>query len=806
MSYVDLTKLSACRGALGAAMFMTAVALALVPSAALAAPASYNGISADGKIAIFSTSEQMVPGDTDPTIDIFERIFEPGVGEYVTRQVSIGPFGGNDTLPATFDGISGDGSEVFFSTRERLVSADKDRKVDIYVRNLVENRTYLASQGTNCGAECGNGLADANFVPNGVPFEGGRVFFATTESLSPADGDEEQDIYVHDMQTGATALVSAADSTCLKPKCGNLANTAQFQGTDLAGDKAFFTTNESLVEADDDTSSDIYERDLVSAETLLVSGEGTCPGALNCNPTFRAASPDGSHVFFESNEQFGTDSDSSQDVYDWSGGEPTLASVGPSGANGSGNAIFSGSSSDGSAVYFETDDPLDPAGDTDAKQDIYVRAGGTTELVSAGEEGLGNEELPATFEWASRIGATAAVFFSTREQLTGADHDNALDVYKRSGGVTTLVSTGPEGGNGGVDSFFEGASQDGSKVIFSTAETLLSEDEDSSTDIYMSAATGTTLVSAGQIGGNNAFPAEFRAVSDDGGHVFFNTQERLAVNDDFAGEEDVYGWSAGGALLVSAKNAADLVLGPPPPALEGTNPPSPNPSTTPVIFGQANAGAAIKIYATFDCSGEPVASGSAEQLANGLAVEVPVALGSTTTYRATAEAEGVVSACSSPISYRQEDPSSPGGGETGTGGGEGGESEGSDQNGAGGQVGSGGASSGGGGGGGVVGGSSGGQTPKHDGIAYVAPLVRITFAPGAKTRQRRPVLRFEDAVEQPGTQFFCKVDKQRWAGCSSPIKLKKLKLGRHVFSLKAVNAVGMSGGGVLKRSFKVVGS
>ena len=62
----------------------------------------------------------------------------------------------------------------------------------------------------------------------------------------------------------------------------------------------------------------------------------------------------------------------------------------------------------------------------------------------------------------------------------------------------------------------------------------------------------------------------------------------------------------------------------------------------------------------------------------GLTVTVPVALGSTTSYRATAEAEGVVSACSSAISYKQEDPppppeeegtgGSPEGGGTSTGG------------------------------------------------------------------------------------------------------------------------------------------
>ena len=42
-----------------------------------------------------------------------------------------------------------------------------------------------------------------------------------------------------------------------------------------------------------------------------------------------------------------------------------------------------------------------------------------------------------------------------------ADTDTAIDVYERSGGQTTLVSTGPTGGNGTFHAFFAGASADG---------------------------------------------------------------------------------------------------------------------------------------------------------------------------------------------------------------------------------------------------------------------------------------------------------------------------------------------------------
>src|SRR4051795_11407371 len=82
---------------------------------ALAAPAFYDGISEDGEVAVFSTSEQMVPGDTDQEPDVYVRAFDGTLGELVTREVSIGPRGGNDTRPARYDGLSPDGTKVFFS-------------------------------------------------------------------------------------------------------------------------------------------------------------------------------------------------------------------------------------------------------------------------------------------------------------------------------------------------------------------------------------------------------------------------------------------------------------------------------------------------------------------------------------------------------------------------------------------------------------------------------------------------------------------------------------------------------------------
>src|SRR3990172_423417 len=105
------------------------------------------------------------------------------------------------------------------------------------------------------------------------------------------------------------------------------------------------------------------------------------------------------------------------------------------------------------------------------------------DLVSTGPGGAAaNGPFHADFRGASRDGS--GVFFMTKEQLASEGRDNSLDVYERFEGTTTLISTGPAGGNGSVDAGFAGASQDGSQVFFGTAERLVPEDRDNSGDVY----------------------------------------------------------------------------------------------------------------------------------------------------------------------------------------------------------------------------------------------------------------------------------------------------------------------------------
>ena len=777
-----------------------ALALGLAQSA-FAEPAFYDGNSTDGKTVVFTTKDQLVESDTDQELDVYARAYDAERGGYVTREISVGPRGGNDTLPARYDGMSTDGKKAFFSTDEQMVTADKDEVEDVYLRDLVQNETFLVSLGdASCSTQgCGNGGSPAEPAPNGIADDGSVVYFSSDEALTDLDEDGSEDVYAHLVASAETVLVSAAGSSCSSGGCGNGDQDASLWGIDKAGDRAVFRTTESLSSTDVDQEPDFYLRNLTTAATELVTVGGVCPLDLptgqSCVPSYGAISPDGSRVFFETAERLAaTDTDSAQDVYAWSqGNSPTLLSAGNTGGNGGQPARFAPASAKGEIPYFLTVEQLDPA-DKDDEQDVYRYKEGAASLVSIGEGGRGNGEELSSLDWVSPEGAPERAVFSTSEPLVAEDTDSSQDVYERAGGATTLVSTGPSGSGEKFNASFGGASADGSSIFFVTSQKLILADTDNSPDLYRRSATGTVLVSVGQINGNGEIPVSPQGMSADGSKAFFLTSELLTEGDNDS-EADVYGWSEPATtLLFSVGNG--VPLGPQPPTLSGTSPGSPNPSTTPAILGSATAAALIKVYRTSNCTGSVVAQGTAEQLASpGLTLTAPVATGATTFFSATAESKGLASSCSASITYRQEDPPPPtppteegsaGGGSSGSGSGGTGSSSGSG-------TGSGASKTG-----------SGGRT-KGGGIAYITPLPHITFGPASKTRLRRPTFRFLDATGQPNTNFFCRVDKQRWRTCGSPSKLTKLSLGRHVFALKAVNAVGASAASPVKRSFKVVG-
>lgn len=781
-----------------AATLFACLIAALPPAAAGAAIPHFEATATDGSIVFFTSSEQLVPGDTDNKVDVYERSFEPGVGvsgEYVTREISTGPIGGNDAVDALFQSSSEDGSRVVFQTAEPLVAADTDRKTDVYVREVGAGSPELVS----VGEADQNGAAVASFA--GATPDGKEVFFVTTESLSTSDQDEETDIYERDLETGETHLVSVPAAGC--SSCDANAFPA-FSGVSAGGQRVFFATTGKLSPADTDFAIDIYARDLPNGSTELVSeGSGSCLPACGNDSAddavFIGSSSDGSKVFFETTESLvESDVDIANDVYRRSGGVTTLISPGtedkPANVARENVTFRPAISADGSKVFFQTTEPL--LVDSDEANDVYEYSGGGIQQVTP--NGCSGGGCGASFDAITPDGST--LVFSSEEQLVAADTDSAQDLYvvSTSGGSPVLASTGeasclPGCGNSSLfPAVFDRIATDGSVLLFGSEEQLAGLDEDSDADMFARELGGgeTAMVT---LPGNcpilTGCDAGFAGSSSDALHVFFLTPERLDSEADKDSEVDLYerDRELGVTRLVSRANGS--VIGPSVPVLTGTNPVSPGTSTSPALLGRSDPGTTIKLYAGIGCQGavlQTLTPATAAQL-EGTGIAVSVAAGSTSVFSAAAtDSEGVDSACSGSITYSQQEASPPPLGETGGDGSGGGSATGGSST------------------GGTSGGTKTGGGKIKPGIVYVAPLARITFGPAARTRARRPVFRFFDATGQPGSAFSCKVDKKRWKPCASPIKLPRLNLGKHVFSVAVVNAVGVPGGAPVRRKFKVV--
>jgi hypothetical protein len=74
-------------------------------------------------------------------------------------------------------------------------------------------------------------------------------------------------------------------------------------------------------------------------------------------------------------------------------------------------------------------------------------------------------------------------------------------------------------------------------------------------------------------------------------------------------------------------------------------------------------------------------------------------------------------------------------------------------------------------------------------VTPVAPNTKLTKKPRKKTV--RPRARFAFVSDHAGSTFQCKLDKKPFRPCRSPFK-RRVKPGRHVFRVRAINPAGIS--------------
>jgi Tol biopolymer transport system component len=241
-------------------------------------------ITPDGRyVAFWSVASNLVPGDTNGSTDAFVRDLQSGT----TTRVSVDSAGAQANSGSSDPSISADGRFVaFVSWATNLVALDTNGFQDIFVRDLLTGTTTRASV-SSAGTES-NGHS---FSPS-ISGDGSRVAFESDANNLVPDSNPEQDVFVHELATGTTTLVSV-DSAGVQGDDRSTAPALSDDGLLVA----FESLATNLVPQDTNGARDVFVRDLVRGITRRVSVDaaGRQVAAESAAPSL---SPDGRHVSF----------------------------------------------------------------------------------------------------------------------------------------------------------------------------------------------------------------------------------------------------------------------------------------------------------------------------------------------------------------------------------------------------------------------------------------------------------------------------------------------------------------------------
>jgi Tol biopolymer transport system component len=248
-------------------------------------------LSATGRfVAFHSYSTNLVAGDTNVHYDVFVRDRVAGS----TERVSVNSAGQQAAGSSIYPSISADGRWVaFVSYAANLAAGDSAAWSDIFVHDRVSGETRLVSRSSS--GVIGN--HDSRYPS--ISANGRFVAFESLATNLAADPNGiGMDVFVHDLWTGTTALVSVAMQ-------GGGADDLS-QRPSISGDGrlvAFHSRASNLVPGDTNDASDVFVRDLISGATLRVSVHSS--GAQSSTYSADASiSANGRYVAFESAERF----------------------------------------------------------------------------------------------------------------------------------------------------------------------------------------------------------------------------------------------------------------------------------------------------------------------------------------------------------------------------------------------------------------------------------------------------------------------------------------------------------------------
>jgi len=264
----------------------------------LAFEAGAPSLSSNGRFLAFASEDPdlsdedlngstTLAGDTFPVRDIFVYDRARGKTEFVSR--NSGPAGTRFNNDSNSPSISADGRYVAFGTQ----ATNFIRGVfgGLFVRDLRTDKTILAGRASGAGGEP---LRTA--IEPSISAHGRRIAFVTTARIGR--GRATLEIGVRDMKTKQTVLVSrSSGANAPLANDDSIEPSLSANGRYVA----FATKAKNLGRTDRTDIEDVFVRDLKTNRTILVSRASGKRGAAgdgdSSNPSISA---DGRYVAFES--------------------------------------------------------------------------------------------------------------------------------------------------------------------------------------------------------------------------------------------------------------------------------------------------------------------------------------------------------------------------------------------------------------------------------------------------------------------------------------------------------------------------
>jgi RHS repeat-associated protein len=476
-------------------------------------------LSADGQLVAFqSLAEDLVANDRNRLADVFVR--DPRTG--VSTLVSVNRAGTASANGRSFNPVlSADGRFVAFeSEASDLVAGDTNRAQDVFVRDLLTGTTTLVS-GNRSGTASGN---EESFGPV-LSADGRYVAFQSLASdLVSGDTNRLGDVFVRDLHTGTLTLVSVN-------RAGTASGNHRSRNPVLSADGrivAFASLASDLAATDTNRHEDIFVRDLLTGTTTLVSASHSrgdsagSSGVANPISSTPVVSADGRFVAFASTAAdlvsgFVAGNGEAHNnifVHDLLTGTTTLVSGNRAGtASGNNTSSSPVLSADGRFVAFLSRASNLVDGDTNPGDDVFVRdlLTGTTTLVSVPIAGLTQGHGDSSGPVLSADGRFLAFESWSRNLVPGlTGNTQNVFVYDLGARTLSLVSTALGGtGGGGARSTRPVLSADGRFVAFeSDAGNLVTGDANHSRDVFVRdvSARTTVVASVQMVSGGNSNP------------------------------------------------------------------------------------------------------------------------------------------------------------------------------------------------------------------------------------------------------------------------------------------------------------